>query len=402
MRRVPKAWQLAIALTLLAATAKTQGAYQSPLLAPSGEYKVGRTHFEWIDNSREESENRGHRREVIVWVWYPASPKSADAETAEWMPGKWGEYFSSIFVADHPDAASDAKEHPIRSIRTHAYADAPAASAKHPFPVLLFAPGLGSTPLDYGSLIEDVVSHGYIVAAIVPTYYARVSLFSDGRVIEGLDIRAIQAGPGGRGPRTVEHALQRMQEVVEVWSNDLSFTLKQLEKVNADAQSPLKEHFDFGRIGAIGHSMGGAAVLQVGHDDARVRAVFDIDGSPIWNGANGPLAKPLLILSAASTPDSYDTVPGGAKPGMHLRLAGSTHPFSKDFLLVPLISQHPSNTNRGRPQAAPTIDPKRAIKITQAYIEAFFDRYLNGQTVALLKGPSPEYPEIMFERGSEK
>jgi hypothetical protein len=394
-----------MALTLFAAVVHAQTTYQSPLLTPTGGYKIGRTLFEWVDKSREESENPGNRREVIVWVWYPASPqasRNSAANSAEWMPGKWGEDFSSTFLTNHPDAASDAAQDPIHSVRTHAYTDAPAAPTKESFPILFFAPGTGSLPLDYASLIEDVVSHGYIVAGLVPTYYGRVSVFSDGRVIEGLDIRTLQAGPGGRGPRTAAYALQRMQEVVRIWSDDLTFTLRKLEEVNADRDSPLKGRFDFGRLGAIGHSLGGASVAEFGHNEARVRAVFDIDGSPIWNGANAALDKPLLVLSAANTPTGYDDVLGGAKPGMQLRLAGSTHAFSKDFLLVPLLAKHQSNASSGRPDDVPTIDPKRAIKITQAYVEAFFDRYLNGKTNPLLNGSSPDYPEITLERGAKK
>ena len=39
-----------------------------------------------------------------------------------------------------------------------------------------------------------------------------------------------------------------------------------------------------------------------------------------------------------------------------------------------------------------------ALAGAQAYVEAFFDRYLKGKAPALLNGPSPDFPEITFER----
>jgi hypothetical protein len=384
-------WRPAAALVagLLAAFhVEAQAIRQSPLPAPSGEFSVGRTQFDWTDESRADPEgNRGHR-EIVVWVWYPAAQPSG-AEPAEWMPGKWGELFWSDFVDGHPNAAEPGRAHPIATIRTHAFAGAPAASAKQQYPVLLFAPGLGADPLQYASLIEDVVSHGYIVAGIVPTYFSAATVFSDGRVARGRDI--MTPGPGGAAiPRTTAGALQRYEQVVGIWSADLVFALNQLGMVNADARSPLNGLFDFTRVGAIGHSLGGAGVLQFAHDEPRVRAVFDIDGSPVWKAANGALARPLLILSAASTNVGYDAVLRGAKSGLHLRMSGTTHTFSSDLRLMPF--QPPVARN---PAA---IDPARALAITAAYAAAFFDLQLKGKASSLLSGPSAAYPEIAFER----
>ena len=130
-----------------------------------------------------------------------------------------------------------------------------------------------------------------------------------------------------------------------------------------------------------------------------VRAVFDIDGSPIWNAANGTLAKPLLVLSAGSTTFvGYDAVLSGAKPGRHLRLSGSVHAFSKDFGLIPFMSHSAGNQPSASPASGRAIDPARALSVTAVYVEAFFDQYLNGKTAALLNGLSSDYPEVVFEK----
>src|SRR5262245_27735636 len=91
--------------SMAAARAEVQATRQSPLPAPTGTYSVGRTHFDWTDQSRTDPENPSGHREIIVWVWYPAA-LPAKAEPAEWMPAKWGELFRSDYLSRHPDAAA--------------------------------------------------------------------------------------------------------------------------------------------------------------------------------------------------------------------------------------------------------------------------------------------------------
>jgi predicted dienelactone hydrolase len=50
-------------------------ATQSPLPAPTGPYQVGRTEFDWVDPSRPDPESPSGHREIVVCLWYPASPK---------------------------------------------------------------------------------------------------------------------------------------------------------------------------------------------------------------------------------------------------------------------------------------------------------------------------------------
>jgi hypothetical protein len=45
-----------------------------------------------------------------------------------------------------------------------------------------------------------------------------------------------------------------------------------------------------------------------------------------------------------------------------------------------------------------TIDPARAVPAEEAYLSAFFDRWLRGHDNHLLDGPSPRYPEFTFVR----
>jgi dienelactone hydrolase len=386
-------WSCCLAVALASPNAaESQARRESQLPVPNGEYSVGRTTFEWTDVARADPENPGGHRQLVVWLWYPAAPWGG-AEAAEWMPAAWGEAFWADFAKAHPDVADGLASHPSAAIRTHARTDSPPAPGPAAYPVVLFAPGLGTTPLEYASLVEDVVSHGYIVAGIVPTYVAAATVFDDGRVVKGRDPMAPLTARGRSRP-TTEQAMRRYEELATLVSNDLSFGLTQLAKVNADERSPLKGRFDLARVGALGHSLGGAAVVQLAVDDARVRATFDIDGSPIWRTTNPAIGKPVLVLSAAATNVGYDNVLRGAEPGRHLRLAGSSHTFASDLRLMPF---QPEQVRHPAPGSG-AIQPARALAITAAYVEAFFDQYLKGRAGALLSGPSRDYPEITFER----
>jgi dienelactone hydrolase len=376
--------RLSLVLCCLAGTAGPARANTpSPLPAPTGPYQVGRTEFDWVDKSRPDPDSPGGHREIVVWLWYPASPKN-EAEAAEWMPGKWGELLLPDYLSTRKwsgstlsEVEAELKKHPVRTIRTHAYPDAPFLHGeKKKFPVLLFEPGFGMLPFFYATLIEDLASHGYVVAGTIPTYYTHYNVFSNGRVSHTFKSTHTNAS-------------------LPFWTGDLIFTLNQLEKLSSDGASQFHERLDFTRVGAFGHSFGGAASVQVAKDDPRVRAALDLDGTLVGEVVESGLLKPFLMFDHPH-PGERDyhrdaVVFRDAKPAYRLILAGSTHSFSGDFGFLPFIPT-------GAKQAAfGTIDPARALVVAKAYVGAFFGEYLEGRKSPLLSGPSPEYPEITFE-----
>ena len=287
------------------------------------------------------------------------------------MPGKWGELLLPDYFAKRRKLAGTTlsevetglKKYPIRTIRTHAYPDAPLLRSEKKFPVLLFEPGFGMLPFFYSILIEDLTSRGYIVAATIPTYYTHYNVFANGRVVDTFKSTHTNAS-------------------LPFWTGDLIFTLNQLEKLNSDRGSQFHKRLDFTRIGAFGHSFGGAASVQVAKDDARVRAALDLDGTLVGDVVKSGLSKPFLMFDHPHPGETNyhrdDVVFREAKPGYRLILAGSQHSFSGDWGLLPFI---PTSVKK----EFGTIDPARALTITKAYVEAFFGEYLEGRTSPLLE-----------------
>jgi predicted dienelactone hydrolase len=140
------------------------------LPAPTGRYGVGRASFEWVDQGRAEvySSNPQDRRELVVWVWYPAAP-DPDGERAAYLPEPWAA--SGQFLG--LDAAG---------LLSHAVAAAPVAGEQPRYPVLLLSPS-GFPPLVLAAIAEELASHGYVVVGVNHTYETPVTVFADGRAV---------------------------------------------------------------------------------------------------------------------------------------------------------------------------------------------------------------------------
>ena len=236
-------------------------------------------------------------------------------------------------------------------------------------------------PFFYSTLIEDLASHGYVVAGTIPTYYTHYNVFSDGRVSDTFR----SSGANSSLP---------------AWTGDLIFTLNQLENLSSDTKSHFHGRLDFMRIGAFGHSFGGAASVQMAKDDPRVRAVLDLDGTLTGDVVESGLPKPFLMFDhphPGETNYHRDAVVfRDAKPGYRLILAGSQHSFSGDGNCCPSFQMQERLTWER------SINPACALTITKAYVGAFFGKYLNGEESPLLSGPSAEYPEITFDTNNKQ
>jgi predicted dienelactone hydrolase len=356
------------------------------LPTPTGPYSIGRVRYDWVDQSRADTIDAaaGGKREIVVWVWYPATPK-ADTAHAEWLPGPWEELYASALQRMQPDDVKLQSQGVDHAVSVHAYRDAPVAAGHDRYPVLVFSPGFGVLPTTYTALIEDIVSHGYIVAGIVPTYFVPVAMFDDGRVVPGRSI----------GPIVAQTTLV----------GDVAFTLDELQKVDTAAASPLHDRLDLTRVGVFGHSRGGATSFQVAKENARVKVAVDIDGTLVGSVAQQGVAKPLaLILSGeflaqqqmleSAPPDdprrrvleAYDVVLRSASPGYRVILPATTHMAFSDMPWLPMMSA-------SYKQTLSSIDPTRALRVAADYLEAFFDQHLKGKPSSLLERPSDQYPE---------
>ena len=245
---------------------------------PTGPYAVGRTLFDWKDPKRTDpySSAIGKQRELMVWLWYPATAL-AQAKPAEYIPSDWASVLPWRPVTI-----------PSR-VRVHAVADAPIAATKQGYPVLIFSTGFGNLPSDYTSLIEDIVSHGYVVLAITGTYSAPVVRFPDGRTAYHLAVASFPRGPR----QAIQAAGNRM---VKVWAGDVRFAIDRLAQLNSDPKDRFHGRFDIARVGLFGQSFGGAVAAEACSTDPRCKAAIDIGGNLFDGVLKEGIKEPFLFV----------------------------------------------------------------------------------------------------------
>lgn len=282
----------------------TASKFQLP--TPTGAYGVGRISA-FIDSSRPEplAQKAAAKREVMVQVWYPTDAGlSAHAKTAPYLPG-FDAAESKLSQDDIIDLFRPATYNGYLP-DTHTIENAPIARDKKKFPLLLFCHGWGNPSFLYTAELEDIVSHGYIVAAVDHPYDTTFTEFPDGRIVffAQKEFDAAIKTPGGY----IAYARQR----VEVMADDNRFVLTELlryatgEKLHA----PFVYRIDKARIGAFGHSIGGLVSARTCQIDPRVKACIDQDsdddrGSPfIVTDIRETERQPFLLFVVASADET--------------------------------------------------------------------------------------------------
>src|SRR5262245_29404242 len=131
----------------------THATLTSVLPSPTGPHSVARISADWTDPTRSEqfSVDPDDRRELVVWLWYPATP-DPDAKPATYLPNAWAPV-SQFLGLD------------VDGLRSHATEDAPLAQRDSRYPVVVLSPS-GFPPLLMSALAEEVTSHGYVVVGV--------------------------------------------------------------------------------------------------------------------------------------------------------------------------------------------------------------------------------------------
>jgi pimeloyl-ACP methyl ester carboxylesterase len=364
---------------------------------PTGPYPVGTRILYMHDDSRKEDAgtDRGRPRELMVQVWYPAAPsKNHLAPYRRWSESKLKNSYQSV-------------------LWTNSRQDAPIASEREPFPLILFGHGWGATRISDTFLAEDLASHGYvIVAADHPYNSGRVAL-PDGRVISGI-VNSPIINVGNESAEKTE-AFWNME--LQKWTADEFFVLNSLQSANLDPRSFWYKHLNTNLVGALGHSFGGSAALRICSLDPRVRSAINLDGWTFDGIRDRSSGKPIMFMyEANASPQSaqlksslpsvrvnaeLDMLDSGNVlnslekfGGYKLTIAGAMH---ADFTDQSLVSPFRRVTYTGPIKAA------RMHTIVRDYALAFFNKTLRGGGSPLLdSGNSSPFSEVHFEQWPAK
>lgn len=352
-----------------------------------GNYRIGRQLIYLTDESRPDSAGTG-KREIAVWVYYPAETSQTTAEELI-LPTAWAERYRALMEKKLGKTAANA----LLSLKTNAQTAASVASDKSLFPVLIFAPGSNWLPTDYSSMIEDAAASGYIVLAYASAPLSPVVQYSNGSIVDS--------------PRWNESTYGLVGE-------DFNFICGQLEKLNQDSSLKIKNRLDLDRIGVFGHSLGGAAAILAAANNAQIKAAVNLDGDFSGDSENAVPKQPILYITTQPTSLSDDTpiekwneerneirrkgiwekINAQSKAAFRVRIAGMFHTNFQDAALLPPGSMPLSlRTNRYG-----SIDGERGVKLSTELILKFFDAELNNSPNADFLEIEKKSPEIRIEK----
>lgn len=365
------------------------------LPAPTGPYPVGRLAYDWSDDRAPAAvvNAPGARREVLVWIWYPAA-QGDSARVAEYLPARTRaavENARSLFIATF-------LTRDLAKVRAHSL-DGPALSLRQSsYPVVLLRGGASAEAWNYTTLAEDLASHGYIVVGIDAPYYTNVVAFPDGRVIRRLPQYNAELALGAAD------SARRIDAVMASWTANMAFVLDRLQQLNGPASSsPFAGRLAMTHVGVFGHSLGGAEAAQFCHDDSRCAAGIDVDGAPVGSVIHEGIPRPFMFLLGghANEPDRdtrrieadiraiYDRLPSDGR--LRVAIRGGYHfGFSDDGAV---IKSH-LLLRTLRALGVIGIDGRRQLAVTAYCIRSFFDAHLKGRGPRALPTASPDYPEL--------
>jgi predicted dienelactone hydrolase len=361
-------------------------AYRRPLalLVPSGPYAVGRTAYDWVDESRSDplADRAGEKRELPVWVWYPA--EAGPGQTAGYLPPAW------LKAQDANAGLGKYIESNYSSIQTHSHEGAPISGSQGAYPVIVMQPGMGPAPADYTSLAENLASHGYVVVGVNETYTSNLVVFPDGRAVPRTDKGTI---PDSDSPAATDADAGR---IGKVWAQDAVFMMDRLQSLNDDPSSFFHGRLDLAHLGLFGHSFGGATAAVVCKMDKRCKAGADLDGTLFSYQAAGMLQTPFLFMAEDKCGKNCDTMLANFSASQadvyYLSIDGTRH---FNFSDLPLRLLPPARLLFRAAGYIGSIRPERGVEITNAYLVAFFDQYLKGEKSGLLREAG--YEGVMLE-----
>src|SRR5829696_592349 len=266
-------------------------------------YEIGTLTYHWVDADRPEvfTADPDDRRELMVQVWYPAkgdpsSPRAPYIQDADAVTSAFARLF------DVPEFLLGNLKHVTTNAIPSAPVAAPMADDEPGYPVLIYLEGQGAFRQMNTFLVEELVSHGYVVVAIDQPYTATDVVFPDGRQVEGLPTERTKPLarqsylPAERAPTLNGRTFQ--EGIVPYLAQDVSFALDRLAVLNqADPNGILTGRLDLQRAGTFGPSLGGLVGGEACRLEPRLRACLFLDAPMPTDVVEEGLQQPAMWIT---------------------------------------------------------------------------------------------------------
>lgn len=239
------------------------------VLPATGSHAVGRERVVLVDTERPELHTTAPNdvRSVPIQLWYPAV-----ADTGN--PAPYVDDLDRIAEGlAESGALSGIEVAALPMVRTTAREGAVIADGRHP--VVILSPGNQTNIAFYGSLAEELASHGYLVVGIDHAFQVAATTVASGDVAV-YDTEMDTGQPGS--------VVAKIEERVA----DVKFVLDTLRS-GVSELSAFSENADLSRIGIAGHSNGGLTAFEMCRVDSSLKACLNMDGQ----AAGGPFGAEM-------------------------------------------------------------------------------------------------------------
>jgi hypothetical protein len=390
---------------------------------PSGKYGIARVAYDWVDGARHESTEKypDARRELMVYLWYPIEREAEQtAGAADYLP-RAGLLQKNLSRGELEEGWGDSWQRVFSgSVVTDTRKQSPIAIGEEGFPLVVFSPAFGVSSTSYTAQIQEVVSHGYVVASIEPEESAVA--FPDGRVVHPAKDAALSPIPAAAGSsrdgestawadhRDLMHTAG--MPYIESRAADIRFVITQLSALETGSAEtfPFAGRINFHDIAVWGHSIGGRAAARACQLDGRIKACLNADGvgpdGPVFPYQSAGLPRqPFMWMDTSQLPPEINSILTSYKvvrkdksieKGRLLQLAAQEQELegcpsgSYHLMINDAGTGHDSFTDWRLLEADRQEDFDKAslaLEPIEAYTVAFFDKYLKHQETALLDEP---------------
>ncbi|MGB8314360.1 MAG: hypothetical protein WCE69_07705 [Aestuariivirga sp.] len=377
---------------------------------PTGSYEIGTLTYHWVDTARSDilSNNPKDRRELMVQIWYPAK-QDRSSPRVPYVPNA-----DALVPLARLLHVPDFTFGYMKYVTTNAALSAAVADDKPNYPVLIFLEGATGFRQMNTFQVEELVSHGYVVAAVDQPYTAESVVFPDGRQIFGLPFDQMKPlirqsySKSEKAPILNGHTFEK--GIIPYLTQDVTFALDRLAALNQDdPNAVLTGRLDLQHAGVFGISLGGIVSGEACRIEPRLRACLIMDAPMPTEVFKFGLYQPAMwITRDAGTMRLERRKAGGWSEtdisehlttmraafenvrgdGYFVQISGMFHLNLTD---IPLWSPILSWLGIIGP-----IDAKRAHSIINAYSLAFFDQHLKGSPATLLDRKANQYSEVLF------
>jgi pimeloyl-ACP methyl ester carboxylesterase len=353
---------------------------------------------------------------MMVYLWYPSETHTEDGV---YLPD--ANAIATAPGADHLRQSPYWQAVLAGAVSSHAGAGGRLPSGSGRFPVVLFSHGdTAATTFSYTMLIEDLVSRGYIVAAVDHPGSSAVVRFPSGQILFGGERPRLRGDRQASLPyfEGLELAMGDMRQLADIEAADLRFVIDQLQRIDRNRDSQFFARLDLTRLAAVGHSLGGMAAVRACQLDARLKTCANLDGATDdgvylrYTDAR-PLRQPFLFVEATPPPTFSDqelrdrgitraewTSRATANAAMQeAQLEGDAAGAYRVRLHAPgLTHMSFGDAVVGAPTSEAQQRALHNTRLTTDIIRAFLDRTLKGYGATLIDDTSERHPEWTLDR----